>query len=134
MYRTLDEAVNYAADWWVSKLTNPRFDNGMNDKQGRFASALASVLTKDPTAGQIELFKENFVHLVKKEFSDHNHVRLESDYAAEGLLHEIMEKSGFPYENAPWKTCMFITKRKIADEHKYMIEAKCGYGDRMSEI
>ena len=136
MVRNIDEAAAFAANWWANRVDSPTFDNGMYDKQGRFASSLASALTVPFLPVVRDKFKEICIKRVTEELKKNGYVSLDSDYAPEGVLCEIMKESGAPTDNSPWKTSMYICKAgSYSDETPYYrIKVKCGYGDPMNEI
>lgn len=135
MRRTVEEAAAFAANWWADRFHSPTFDNGMHDKQGKFASSLASALTVTITSDKMNKFKEVCIKRVTEELKAGKSISLDSDYSPYGLLAEIMKEAETPFDNSPWKTCMTIRKAGEYSEGTpfYRIHVKCGYGDRLSE-
>jgi len=131
----LDKAAELAGLWWARRFIDPKFDNGMNDKQGRFSSALASYFVQSVTEESINKVCDGIVNAVKKALKDSNSVTLESDYHPEGLLSEIITECDFPAENVPWKTYMSIRfSHKENEENRYKIYVKEGYGNPITEL
>lgn len=108
------KSVEIATDWWINKISNPTmFSNGANDRgseiAGMFAFMLARNTSSELSKQQIANFKEDLSTTIEDDIKAKGYCELSTDYAPEGTLAEVAERTEISNSVFPWKTNMEVT-------------------------
>ena len=116
--------IEAAKKWWEKILfqkNGTKFDNG-DEESGALIMLLAGLLNDSYviTDEELDAFTDELEKTIKEEIQKNGRLSLTSDYHPEGLLAEIVKKSGIPEAKVPYKTEMIITED--------IVKVSCGYG------
>lgn len=116
----IEKQAEVAAEWWASKLPNPKMDNGDNSKSGMLAMALARSAVGSVSEDQLEIFKKDLKEKIIEAVKERNYgLTIMCDYGPCKLLADIADKYGISHLNFPIKTTMWIEKDNVAVRYGY---------------
>lgn len=121
MSKTIKEIAQLAAEWWATKVINPKMDNGDTSSLGFMGMMLARKLV-EPVS---EETKANFIKDLsmriegKLELDNTYDFILDVDYGPCRELREAAEIAGLSLNNFPIKTTMWISKNHVSVRYGY---------------
>lgn len=116
----IEKQAEAAAEWWASKLPNPKMDNGDNSKGGMLAMALARSAVGSVNEDQLEIFKKDLKEKIIETVKERNYgLTIMCDYGPCKFLADIADKYGISHLNFPIKTTMWIEKDNVAVRYGY---------------
>ncbi|HEY5588230.1 MAG TPA: hypothetical protein VIK86_04650 [Candidatus Paceibacterota bacterium] len=131
MGKNIQEIAKIAAEWWVDKISDPKFDNGDNSSTGFLGMALASMLVEPVINDSKDKFILYLSKLIEHDLEERDNIILDVDYHPCKNLRDASEYANISNNNFPCKTVMWIDKNHISVRYGYRAEEEFLYSNKL---
>lgn len=121
-----------AAKWWADKLRHIGPGNfNMGDSTPNGGAAMASgtrlALRFQPAEENIDCFEEILEKKIEEIVEEYGSAILSVDYGPDWILSKVAENANVSTHGFPWKTTMWISKKRVSVRSGYRAPTKVIY-------